>query len=252
MIKQILSFFCLCIPVYGAAAAETVPVPETRSLETYFTVDRVDYSTFPEAVAPDFRPTIERIAMVPDSHLKMTTTEIGFVGNLSSSSEIPVGGIFIKTQRIWANGISHDLCFSFTRLERGADRDNLIQYATVITVDGGTVRRNDVEGAIIGDDTPMILTFNERGELNLFDYKQATEADLPPPLYITWKDPIALKWDIGRGKGFSPTRWAGTADLDAEGKFYAYDGPSRIMEIQQTTQCLLCFTKTEQTRFSRH
>lgn len=99
----------------------------------------------------------------------LPTTEIEFVGNLSSGSATPVGGSFTKTQRIFdSKGEPHNLIFTFTRLPAGMNADNQVQYQTEITVDGGVIKRMDAGGTVLDSSgAPMIVTFNQRGQLNL-------------------------------------------------------------------------------------
>jgi flagellar hook protein FlgE len=169
------------------------------------------------------------------------TTEVEFSGNLSSGSATPVGDSFTKTQRIFDSmGTPHNIIFKFTRLPAGSDSDNQIQYSTEVTVDGGSVKRTDATGAAIDSTgTPMILTFNQSGQMNLCDYGQPTESNVPSNLYIEWTNPAInsapLKIDLklGRGKGGSPTTWTGAAEPLAEGLLTSYDGTSLITYSQQ-------------------
>lgn len=169
------------------------------------------------------------------------TTEVEFSGNLSSGAATPVGGSFTKTQRIFDSmGTPHNLIFKFTRLPAGADSDNQIQYSTEVTLDGGSVKRADASGsAIDSTGTPMIVTFNQSGQMNLCDYGQATEANTPPVLYVEWTDteinssPLSVNFNLGRGKGATPTTWTGTPEPLAEGNLTSYDGSSLITYSQQ-------------------
>ena len=183
-----------------------------------------------------------------DSSLKLQTkqvclptTEIEFSGNLSSGSETPIGGTFTKIQRIFDNlGMTHNLVFTFTRLPAGTDSDNQVQYSTEITVDRGIVRRSDDLGSVFDfTEAPMIITFNNCGLLNLFDYGQPTESNTSPKLYIEWTDtsinsaPLEIGFNLGKGKGASPTAWRGAQEPLAEGNLTAYDGNSLITYSKQ-------------------
>lgn len=169
------------------------------------------------------------------------TTEIEFSGNISSGASVPIGNDkFQKTQRIFDSmGTPHDIVFKFTRIA-GTDDDNKVQYSVAVTVAGGAVKRNDASGTTM-DDTgaPMIVTFNENGQLNLFDLGQTTEGDLPPKLHIKWTDAaitasdLDLTLKLGKGKGQNPTSWTGTPDPLAEGNLTSYDGNSLITYSQQ-------------------
>lgn len=169
------------------------------------------------------------------------TTEVEFSGNLSSGSATPVGGTFPKTQRIFDSmGTAHNLKFNFKRLAAGADANNQIQYEVEVTIDGGVVKRNTAAGdPIDGTGNKMIVTFNQNGQLNLIDYGQPTESDVAPKLYVEWTDPeinsapLAIDLKLGRGKGLTPTTWAGAADNAAEGNLTSYDGTSLITYSQQ-------------------
>lgn len=127
-------------------------------------------------------------------------------------------------------GTPHDVVFKFTRLPVGANANNIIQYSVTITVARGAVKRNDSSGtALDATCTPLIISFNEIAQLNLFDYGQPTESDIAPQLYVEWSDPqinsdpVMTKLNLGRGKEMSRTAWAGTPDSSAEGKITAYD-----------------------------
>jgi flagellar hook protein FlgE len=165
------------------------------------------------------------------------TTEIEFSGNISSGASVPIGNDkFQKTQRVYDSlGTPHDIVFKFTRIA-GTDDDNKVQYSVAVTVAGGAVKRNDASGTTM-DDTgaPMIVTFNENGQSNLFDLGQTTESDIAPNLYVEWTDPtinsepLMTKLNLGRGKGMNPTSWTGIPDSLAEGKLTSYDGNSLII-----------------------
>ncbi|QOL19380.1 flagellar hook-basal body complex protein [Candidatus Bodocaedibacter vickermanii] len=171
----------------------------------------------------------------------LPTTEFEFYGNLSSGSATPVGESFTKTQCIFDNlGTSHNLIFTFKRLPAGLNADNRIQYSTEVTVEGGVVKRNDMSGAVIDlSDVPMIVTFNQCGLLNLLDYGQSSESNVPPKLYIEWMNPsinaapLAIDLKLGKGKGASPTAWTGASEPFANGNLTAYDGNSLIAYSQQ-------------------
>ncbi|MBH1990044.1 MAG: hypothetical protein I8H80_02590 [Alphaproteobacteria bacterium] len=171
----------------------------------------------------------------------LPTTEFEFYGNLSSGSATPVGESFTNTQRIFDNlGTSHNLIFTFKRLPAGLNADNRIQYSTEVTVEGGVVKRNDMSGAVIDlSDVPMIVTFNQCGLLNLLDYGQSSESNVPPKLYIEWMNPsinaapLAIDLKLGKGKGASPTAWTGASEPFANGNLTAYDGNSLIAYSQQ-------------------
>jgi flagellar hook protein FlgE len=169
------------------------------------------------------------------------TTEIEFSGNISSGASVAIGNDkFQKKQRIFDSmGTSHDVIFKFTRIA-GTDDDNKVQYSVAATVNGGTVKRNDSSGTIMdATGAPMIVTFNKNGQLNLFDLGQPTEGDLPPNLHIEWTDPaitssnLDITMKLGKGRGQSPTSWAGTADPLAEGNLTSYDGNSLITYSHQ-------------------
>jgi flagellar hook protein FlgE len=169
------------------------------------------------------------------------TTQVELQGNLSSSSATPIGVPFTKTQRIFDSmGTPHNLIFKFTRLPAGSDSDNEIQYSTEVTVEGGVVKRLDTTGAAIdATGSPMILTFNQSGQMNLCDYGQPTESNLPPKFYIEWYNPyilsapLTIELNLGRGKGASPTTWEGALEPFAEGNLCAYDGNSLITYSHQ-------------------
>lgn len=155
---------------------------------------------------------------------------------------MPIGDDkFQKTQRVFDSlNNAHDVIFKFTRLPAGIDADNKIQYSVSITVNGGSVKRFDAIGSVIDTaDAPMIVTFNDKGRLNLFDYGQPTESDTPPSLHIEWTDPkitaaeLNLILKLGKGKGKSPTSWVGTSERLAEGKLTSYNGNSLITYSSQ-------------------
>lgn len=166
------------------------------------------------------------------------TSQIEFGGNLSSGEGTPVGGTFTKTQRIYDSmGTAHNLKFEFTRLDPAAyttSDDNKVAYSLQITVDGGEVRRQGDAATIDGGGQPMIVTFNDKGQLNLFDYNQATESATSPKLDITWTDAsisaadLEIDLNLGTGKGAGALVNAATiiANPNAEGNMTAYDGPS--------------------------
>lgn len=87
--------------------------------------------------------------------------------------------------------------------------------------------------------TPMVVTFNQGGQLNLFDYGQPTESNIPPKLYIEWteeginSEPFRIALNLGKGKGSSPTVWIGNQEPLAEGNLTAYDGNSLITYSKQ-------------------
>lgn len=167
------------------------------------------------------------------------TTEVELSGNISSG--VAIGNSdFKRTQQVYDSlGTAHSLILKFTRIA-GTNPDNTIQYSVDITIDGGTVKRNDTAGSLM-DTTgaPMIVSFNNKGEINLFDLGQPTESDMPPKLHIDWTDTsitsssmdITLK--LGRGKGKSASTWTGTPDPQAQGKLTALSGPSLITYSQQ-------------------
>jgi flagellar hook-basal body protein len=171
----------------------------------------------------------------------LPTTEVELSGNLSSGGKTPVGSSFTKIQRIFDSlGSPHKLIFKFTRLPAGVCPDNRIQYSTEVTIKGGVIKRNDASGAVMdGTGTPMIISFNQNGQLNLFDYGERTESNLSPKLYIEWTDPninsapLDVALILGRGKGSSPTAWTGIPEPLAEGNLTAYDGNSLITYSQQ-------------------
>jgi flagellar hook protein FlgE len=169
------------------------------------------------------------------------TTEVEFSGNLSSGIATDVGQTFSKTQRVFDSmGTPHDVKFEFKRLPAGPNSDNQIQYEVEVTVVGGIVKRNNASGAEIGGaGQKMIVTFNEQGQLNLFDYNQPTESDVAPNLYVEWTDatinaaPLDITFKLGKGKGLTPTTWGGTPDTAATGNLSSFDGPSLITYSQQ-------------------
>jgi len=177
------------------------------------------------------------------------TTEVEFGGNLSSGNSMPVGSVFPKTMRIYDSiGSPHNLIFKFTRLgiSNGVDNrinlndDNQIQYALEVTIDGGTVKRSDGAGDIVGaGGNPMIITFNQDGQLNLFDYGQPAEADKPSKLYIEWANPdidssdLNIDFKLGQGKGAGSANAALVPNPAAEGKLTAYNGNSLFTYFQQ-------------------
>jgi hypothetical protein len=91
----------------------------------------------------------------------------------------------------------------------------------------------------------MVITFNEQGQLNLCDHGQPTESDVAPNLYIVWDDdkipPTKLTWNIGRGKGQSPSQWTGTPNPAATVNLSAFDGPSLITYSNRTDSCVIEF-----------
>ncbi len=169
------------------------------------------------------------------------TTEIEWGGNLSSGAATPVGEAFVHTQCVYDGlGTPHTLTFKFTRLPAGLDADNKVQYSLEINSASCSIKRADSSGVEIdANGTPMIVTFNQNGQLNLFDYGQTTVSDTPPKIYLDPFDTryskasqvIQLKWGQGAGgtKGFS--RYL--AKDHVKSRLSSYDGFSKIQWTRQ-------------------
>lgn len=170
------------------------------------------------------------------------TSTVEFNGNISSNEdELSIGSTFNKTQRIFDSlGRPHNLVFHFKRIAASDVPDNAIQYEVTAEVAGGLIRRNSAAGTELGIDNktdtpadnsaPMILTFNQDGIINLFDYDGTSGATNPPTLYVEWGASLQqaknmnITWDIGEGKGVG----AAIPLPNALSKITAYSGRSEI------------------------
>ncbi len=171
------------------------------------------------------------------------TSSIEFGGNLSSGAETPIGGTFPKTQRVYDSmGTAHNIIFNFTRLPSGPDSDNQVRYSVEVTVDGGIVSRKDAANNDVpldGTGSEMVVTFNQNGQVNLFDYGGPAESDMAPRIDIAWTDPtlnsapLSMEVNLGQGRGGNPTTWAGIPNPVPEGAITAYDGNSLITYSNQ-------------------
>jgi hypothetical protein len=168
------------------------------------------------------------------------TTKIEMSGNIASGYNLLIGQSFTKETYIYDSLKNrHSLKLKFTRLPAGTNADNRIQYAMEATVSGGTVKRDDTLGTTINSNVPLVITFNQSGQLNLFDYGQDTESNMSPQLYVEWRDPqitsdpLTIELDLGAGKGWNPFKWSGSPNGDAQGYLTAVDANSFITNSNQ-------------------
>lgn len=169
------------------------------------------------------------------------TSNVEFSGNISSNEEeLSIGATFNKTQRIFDSlGRPHNLVFHFKRIAASSPPDNAIQYEVTADVSGGLVRRNSLSGTELGIDnrtdtpadssTPMVVSFNQNGVFNLFDYG-VSDSTSPPTIYIEWgadfqqAKNMNITWDVGEGKGVG----SALPLPNSVSKISAYSGRSEI------------------------
>lgn len=194
----------------------------------------------------------EILARLPESALLKTTKVIGLQGNLSSSSNIVVGcPSFIKKVEIFHKNKPHQLIFEFTRLKDADDRNNHIQYSTTISTPNGIIKRQSADGERIDrTGVPMVVTFDERGELSKFDFGQPTETDFAPNLHIQFEDDaMQLCLDLGqRHRDDSLLIESSSNVKPVKGILSAYEGSSLIWQefskIESTLVLLYDTVKT--------
>jgi hypothetical protein len=230
-LKRLLLTASLLSSIYGAEDVEKKEKPNMNigSLIEVRFIDCCAWCKCPSQETSD----INVLTRIPLNYLSKTTTAVGLKGNLSPCSSNVIGSTFVKTVRVFADNSPLDLTFTFTRLRDGSDRDHQIQFETILTIPGVSIKRNNAEGSSLDDSgTPMVITFNKCGELSSFDYGQPTEGPFAPLLYLELPaKPIRIKLNMGHGmkKGLHPTYIDGS-DSQEEGKLSAYDGPSLIIQ----------------------
>lgn len=132
------------------------------------------------------------------------------------------------------NGVLHQLNLLFKHVASDLDDEHKRHTISLnLSVEGAVVKRNTTEGQSF-DDAPLILTTNNNSRLNLVDLGLPTEDVIPPLLYIEWNDssraPMALKWNIGRGKGGGSNKAEIAEDESARGCITTYDGAIHYWE----------------------